>query len=346
MTAISPDDNPDDNAHGRLSAYPLASVRSEEDIAELAATGGALVTAIIAQRWNETSRSWLQRRIGAMPPRQAREEITVRIGALLGGTLTYLLAIGATEGLHRLHDRKQQREMARSVCQILGVAATAPDGCVPDEASFVVETALMGMGVGAKTRKRLLAEPRPARISDLGACPLPEPLLSAVAVIAFNAMAEATSPDEAFGQAPTLLRRMGLARPTAETKAREILDDYNNTYLVLSDLAAQLRPETPERPRRLRPPVARMTAVGSAVNDRNPDEAKRQVTRQAVVTLLRHGIRATINAGTPMHPAVLGAVRMVGQFLGEEVPALPAHSADTPPTSQDGAPCLSAVSRQ
>jgi len=41
-----------------------------------------------------------------MPPRQAHEEVTVRVGALLGGTLTYLLAIGATEGLHRLQDRK------------------------------------------------------------------------------------------------------------------------------------------------------------------------------------------------------------------------------------------------
>jgi hypothetical protein len=335
MAAISPGDSHDDSAPGRLPAPPLDAVRSEEGIAEMAATGGALATAIIAQRWNESSRSWLQRRIGAMPPRQAREEVTVRVGALLGGTLAYLLTIGATEGLHRLHDRKQQREMARSVCQILVVAATAPDGSMPAEAGFVVETALMGMGVGAKTRERLLAEPQPARLSDLGACPLPEPLLSAVAAIAFNAMAEATSPDEAFRQTPTLLRRMGLARPTAETKAREILDDYNNTYLVLSDLAAQLRPETPERSRRLRPPVARMTAVGAAVNDRNLNEAKRQVTRQAAVTILRHGIRATINAGTPMHPAVLGTVRLIGQLLGEDVPVLPAQSADHG-TSQAG----------
>jgi len=78
-----------------------------------------------------------------------------------------------------------------------------------------------------------------------------------------------------------------------------------------------------------------MTAVGAAVNDRNPNEAKRQVTRQALIALLRHGIRATINAGTPMHPAVRGTVRLVGQLLGEEVAALPAHSADTPLTSQD-----------
>jgi len=328
MAAISPDDNRDDSTHASLPARPLSPPRPEDEIAELAATGGALLTALIAQRRNETSRSWLQRQIGAAPPRRVREEMTVRIGALLGGTLTYLLTIGATEGLHRLHDRRQRREAARSVCQILAVAATAPDGSVPDEAGFVVETALMGMGVSARTRKRLLAEPRPSTISDLGACPLPEPLLSAVAVIAFNAMSEATSPDEAFRQTPTLLRRMGLARPTAEAKAREIMDEYNSTYLVLSDLAARLRPETPQRPRRLRPPVGRMIAVGAAVHKRNPNEVDRQVTRQAMVTLLRYGTRAAVNTGVPMHPAARGAVRLVGQFLGEEAPALPAPDAE------------------
>jgi hypothetical protein len=94
MAAISPDGAHDDSAHGQLPAHPLGSVRSQEGIAELAATGGALVSAIIAQRWNETSRSWLQRRVGATPPRRVREEMTVRVGALLGGALTYLLAIG------------------------------------------------------------------------------------------------------------------------------------------------------------------------------------------------------------------------------------------------------------
>jgi hypothetical protein len=168
MAAISPDDTHDGTAQAQLPARPLGSVASEESIAELAATGGALVSAIIAQRWNEASRSWLQRRIGATPPRRVREEMTVRVGALLGGALTYLLAVGATEGLYRLHDRKRQREVARSVCRILAVAATAPDGSMPDEANFVVETALMGMGVGAKTRKRLLAEPRPARMRHSG----------------------------------------------------------------------------------------------------------------------------------------------------------------------------------
>jgi hypothetical protein len=327
VEAITPGEGRTDSADDRSPAYPVGSARSHEDAAGLAAAGGALVTAIVAQRWNEAHRTWLQRRIGASPSRRTREEVTVRAGALLGGTLAYLLVTGATQGRRRLQDRSGQREVARSVCRILRVAATAADGSMPEEASFIVESALISLGVDAKTRKRLLAEPRPASVSDLGACPLPEPLLSAVAVIAFTAMAEATSPDEAVRQMPALLRRMGLARPAAETKAREILDEYTSTYLVLSDLSAQARPEAPERPFPVRLPVAMMMAVSAGINARNTDELNRQVTRQAMATLLRRGIRATASSGIPLHPAASTVIRVVGQFLGEEVPALPAQSA-------------------
>ena len=326
MEAISPGKSHADSADDRLPSYPAGAGRSQEDAAELAAAGGALVTAIVAQRWNEANRTWFQRRIGASPSRQTREQVTVRAGALLGGTLAYLLATGATEGLRRLQDRNGQREVARSICRILRVAATAPDGSMPGEASLIVESTLISMGVSAKTRKRLLAEPRPDSVSDLGACPLPEPLLSTVAVIAFTAMVEATSPDDAVQQMPALLRRMGLARPAAETKTREILDDYTSTYLVLSDLSARLRTEAPERPFRVRLPVSTMMAVGEGINARNTNELNRQVTRQAMATLLRRGIRATVSSGVPLHPAASTLIRVAGQFLGEEVPALPAQS--------------------
>jgi hypothetical protein len=326
VEAISPGEGRTDGADDRLPAYPAGSTRSPEDAAEAAAAAGALVTAIVAQRWNEAKRTWFQRRIGASPSRQTREEVTVRAGALLGGTLAYLLVTGATEGLRRFQDRRGQREVARSVCQILRVAATAPDGSVPEEASFIVESALMSMGVDAKTRHRLLAEPRPPSVSDLGACPLPEPLLSAVAVIAFAVMAEAASPDDTVRRMPALLRRMGLARPAAETKARQILDEYTSTYLVLSDLAAQLRTQAPQRSFRVRLPVATMMAVSEGINTRNTNELNRQVTRQAMATLLRRGIRATVSSGMPLHPAASTVIRVAGQFLGEEVPALPARS--------------------
>lgn len=329
MEAISPGKGHAGGADDRLPAYPAGSTRPHEDAAELAAAGGALVMALAAQRWNEANRTWFQRRIGASPFRRTREEMTVRAGALLGGTLACLLVTGAAEGLRRLQDRNGQREAARSICRILRVAATAPDGSMPEEAGFIVESALMGMGVGAKARQRLLAEPRPDSISDLGACPLPEPLLSAAAVIAFTAMAEAASPDDAVRQMPALLRRMGLARPAADAKAREILDEYTGTYLVLSDLSARLRAEAPERRFRVRLPVSTMTAVGEGINARNANELHRQVTRQAMATLLRRGIRATVSSGMPLHPAVSTLIRVLGQLLGEEVPALPAQSASS-----------------
>jgi hypothetical protein len=329
VEAISPGTGHADSADDRLPAYPAGSVRPHEDAAGLAAVGGALVTAIIAQRRNEANRTWLQRRIGTSPYRRTREEVTVRAGALLGGTLAYLLVAGATQGLRRLQDRNEQREVARSICRILRVAATAPDGSAPEEASFIVESALTSMGVGARTRKRLLAEPRPASVSDLGPCPLPETLLSAVAVIAFAAMAEATSPEDAVERMPALLRRMGLARPTADTKAREILDEYTSTYLVLSDLSAQLRTEAPQRPFQVRLPITTMMAVGEGISARNPNELSRQVTRQAMATLLRRGIRATVSSGVPLSPAASTVIRVAGQLLGEEVPALPAQSAIT-----------------
>jgi hypothetical protein len=327
LEVISPGKDQAGSADERLPAYPAGADRLHGDAAELAAAGGALVTAIAAQRWNEANRTWLQRRIGASPSRRAREEVTVRAGALLGGTLAYLLVAGATQGLRRLQDRNRQREAARSMCRILQVAATAPDGSVPGEASFIVESALISMGVGAKTRKRLLTEPRPASVSDLGACPLTEPLLSAVAVIAFAAMAEAASPDDAVRQMPALLRRMGLARPAAETKAREIHGEYTGTYLVLSDLSTQLRTQAPERPFRVRLPVSTMMTIGEGINAHNTNELNRQVTRQATATLLKRGIRATVSSGIPLHPAAATVIRVVGQFLGEEVPALPAQSA-------------------
>jgi hypothetical protein len=326
VEAISPGKGHADSADERLPAHPAGSARSHEDAGELAAAGGALVTAIAAQRWNEANRTWLQRRIGASPGRQTREEVTVRAGALLGGTLAYLVATGAAQGLRRLQDRNGQREVARSICRILRAAATAPDGSTPEEASLIVESALISMGVSARTRKRLLAEPRPGSVSDLGACPLPEPLLSAVAVIAFTAMAEATSPGDAVRQMPALLRRMGLARPAADAKATEILDEYASTYLVLSDFSAQLRTGAPERPFRVRLPVATMMAVAEGISARNTNELNRQLTRQAVATLVRRGIRATVSSGMPLHPAASTLIRVAGQFVGEEVPALPAQS--------------------
>jgi hypothetical protein len=104
--------------------------------------------------------------------------------------------------------------------------------------------------------------------------------------------------------------------------------------LVLSDLSAQLRTEAAERPFRVRLPVSTMMAVGEGINARNTNELHRQLTRQAMVTLLRRGIRATVSSGIPLHPAASTMIRVAGQFLGEEIPALPAQSAAEVPAAE------------
>jgi hypothetical protein len=46
-----------------------------------------------------------------------------------------------------------------------------------------------------------------------------------------------------------------------------------------------------------------------------------------MATLLRRGIRATVSSGVPLHPAAATVIRVAGQFLDEELPALPAQTA-------------------
>jgi hypothetical protein len=57
-------------------------------------------------------------------------------------------------------------------------------------------------------------------ISELEPFPLQGELLDVVPMIAFSAMAEATGPDEAADRMPSLLRRIGLPRPTAVATAK------------------------------------------------------------------------------------------------------------------------------
>ena len=57
-----------------------------------------------------------------------------------------------------------------------------------------------------------------------------------------------------------------------------------------------------------------MMAVGEGINARNTNELNRQVTRQAMATILRRGIRATVSSGIPLHPAASTVIRAVGQL--------------------------------
>ena len=292
---------------------------------QVAGVAAAFVSAIAIQRRNEAKRPRLQRWAGAWPHRRAQEDFAVRTGALVAGTLAHLLVAGAMTGVQQYQDRKARIGDARMICQIVGVAARAPDGSISADSRIVLESALKGTGLGDRICNRLLAEPLPMAVSDLGPFPLQGELLEVVPMIAFSAMAEAAGPDDAAGRMPSLLRRIGLPRPTAEAMAERLMEEYNSRHMILSDYYARLPSPAPGRPVPLHLPVSEITAVAGSVIARNPNELARQDTRQTFATLILRGIRATLVPGVRLNPRALTAVRMIAQLFGEEVPALPGH---------------------
>jgi hypothetical protein len=296
----------------------------------VAGVAAAFASAIAIRRRNEAKRPRLQRWAGALPHRRAEEDFAVRTGALVAGTFAHLLVAGAMTGMQSYQDRKARIGDARMICQVVGVAARAPDGSIPADSRVVLESALKGTGLGDKICNRLLAEPLPMAVSDLEPFPVKGELLEVVPMIAFSAMAEAAGPDEAARRMPSLLRRIGLPRPTAEAMAERLMEEYNSRHMILSDYYAQLASPASGRPVPLHLPVSEITAVTESVIARNPNELARQDTRQAFVTLILRGIRATLVSGVRLNPRALTAVRMVAEFFGEEAPALPG-SITSPP---------------
>jgi hypothetical protein len=290
---------------------------------QVAGVAAAFASAIAIRRRNEAKRPRLQRWAGALPQRRAQEDFTVRAGALVAGTLAHVLVAGAMTGRQRYQDRKARIGDARMICQIVGAAARAPDGSIPADSRVVLESALKGTGLGDKIRSRLLAEPLPVAVSDLEPFPLRGELLEVVPMIAFSAMAEAAGPDEAASRMPSLLRRIGLPRPTAEAMAERLTEEYNSRHVVLSGYYARLASPAPGRPVPLHLPVSELTAVTESVIARNPNELARQDTRQMFAALIRRGIRATLVSGVRLNPRALTAIRMIAQFFGEEAPVSP-----------------------
>ena len=148
------------------------------------------------------------------------------------------------------------------------------------------------------------------------------------------------APDEAAGRMPSLLRRIGMPRPTAEAMAERLMEEYNSKHMILSGYYARLTPPAADRPIPLHLPVSEITAVTESVIARNPNELARQDTRQSFATLILRGIRATLVPGVRLNPRALIAIRMITQFFGEEIPASPGHT--TSPPRRDIKPIASA----
>ena len=142
-------------------------------------------------------------------------------------------------------------------------------------------------------------------------------------MIAFSAMAESAGPDEAARRMPSLLRRIGLPRPTAEAMAERLTEEYNSEHMILSGYYARLASPAPDRSIPLHLPISEMTAITESVIARNPNELARQATRQTFAALILRGIRATLVSGVRLNPKAVTTARMIAQFFGEEAPALP-----------------------
>ena len=135
---------------------------------------------------------------------------------------------------------------------------------------------------------------------------------------------------------PSLLRRIGLPRPTAEAMAERLMEEYNSKHMMLSGYYARLTaPAAGPGPVPLHLPVPGITAVTESVIARNPDELARQDIRQTFAALILRGIRATLVSDARLNPRALTAVRMIAEFFGEEsCPALPGPITSPAPPRQ------------
>ena len=337
MAARTSEDGRDDGTGDPLAPGRAGRDHAGEDAAQLSAAGttgnprrfrpadpaaapqvagvaAALASAIAIQRRNEARRPRLARWAGALPHRRAREDFTVRTGALVAGTLAHLLVAGAMTGVQRYQDRKARIGDARMICQIVGVAARAPDGSIPADSRVVLESALKGTGLGDTTRNRLLAEPLPMAISDLEPFPLQGELLERGPRGRVQRHGRGNQPDEAAGRMPSLLRRIGLPRPTAEAMAERLMEEYNSKHMILSGYYARLTATASEQAGPDSSASPGITAVTESSMAGHPD-GWRQDIRQTFAALILRGPRATLVSDARLNPRALTAVRMISQFF-------------------------------
>ena len=145
-----------------------------------------------------------------------------------------MLGNGWCSALPELLGRIDAGGSAAKIRQVIGAAALGPDGQLTEASEVILIGAMNGLRLSARTRKRLEAPPLPQSLAELRGCELEEPLLSAVATIAFSAMAAATGTSDAVRRMPGLLLRLGMPGPTAEAATRAALSEYLSARMVLT----------------------------------------------------------------------------------------------------------------
>ena len=291
-----------------------------ENLSRGAGAAGAFVAAALIKQRKEASRPRIQRMFGASPRRRAGEQLTIMVGSQIAGGAAAVAATGAVAGTQWYRDRKARLASARIIRQVIGAAAMTPDGVMTEESELIFRGAMAGTGVAGADLRRLEGVPLPASVRDLEPCALREPLLTAVATVAFSAMAAANGETEAARRMPALLLRLGLPRPTAEAAAARFLEDYVSARVVLSDHYRLLRPEASGTRPRLELPLPETLAAAQLAMAIHPGEQARLASRRVLTAVIGQGARAVLDSRIPLAPAVHTAVRLASQLSRQQTP--------------------------
>ena len=314
------------------------SLVNAENLSRGAGAAGAFVAAALIKQRKEASRPRIQRMFGASPRRRAGEQLTIMVGSQIAGGAAAAAATGAVAGTQWYRDRKARLASARIIRQVIGAAAMNPDGVMTEESELIFRAAMAGTGAARADLRRLEGVPLPASVSDLEPCALREPLLTAVATVAFSAMAAANGETEAARRMPALLLRLGLPRPTAEAAAARFLEDYAGARVVLSDHYRLLRPEATGTRPRLELPLPETVAAAQLAIAIHPGEQARLTSRRVLMAVIGQGAQAILDSRIPLAPGVHTAVRVASQLSRQQTPAPPLPPAPAQRELEQGKP--------
>jgi hypothetical protein len=302
-------------------------VANAQALVNAAGGTGATIEARRTMARQEASRTWFQRTFWVPRDQQEREQEEIRRRSEIAGLLwsggAMLGARWAQWGLGRL----DASGSARKIRRVIGVAALGPDGQLTEASEVILLGAMDGFGLSAGTRRRLETEPLPRSVGELRDCALEEPLLSAVAAIAFSAMAAATDTTDAVRRMPTLLLRLGMPQPTAEATTHTAKDEYLSAQMVLTGHYRVLQAAVAGTALQLRLPMAHIMAATEHVIACNPYEEARRANRRELGELISNGARlaAALHTGIPAAPAMSIAVSAVRHLFPQQGPAPAPH---------------------
>ena len=282
----------------------------------------ARVTASRIREQQENNRTWFEQTFFVSKRKRAQEQEELRKGSEIAGVLASTAAGAGLRWADGVLARRDLSGSARIIRRVIGVAALGPDGCLTEAGEVILLGAVDGFGLSNGARTQLEAEPLPRNVGELRNCALQEPVLSAVASIAFSAMAASTGTADAARRMPALLLRLGMPVPTAQAATRAAMNEYIGARMVLTDHYQVLQSAVIGTALQLRLPMAHIVAAAERVIACNPYEEARQANRRELTALIRTGARlAALDSSTPAGPAMSIALSTFGFLIPQQAQA-------------------------